>query len=272
MLGDLTTLANVKAWLNITGDASDAVLQRLISQCSRTILDELQRSSLISQTYTDVADGMGGSHEFLDNWPVTAVSQVIVDGQVIPEAVQQVGASFASVGWRLQPWDGYTPGDPQAVEMIGRCFTRGRLNVSITYTAGYLVSAEAWTIPATPFQVTAKQILGPWAADSGVTYADGTALVAVASSPAQGQYSVSAGVYTFNAADEGQSVLLSYSYTPASLEDTCINWVSERFRYRDRIGQKSKTLGGQETASYDLSDIPAYIKTQLQPFRKVLPL
>ena len=38
----------------------------------------------------------------------------------------------------------------------------------------------------------------------------------VASAPATGQYSVSGGVYTFNTANSGNSVQISYTYTVAS--------------------------------------------------------
>ena len=53
--------------------------------------------------------------------------------------------------------------------------------------------------------------------DYGVFYAStGAQLMPVASSPAQGQYSVGSGVYTFNSADNGAAVLIYYSYTIAS--------------------------------------------------------
>jgi hypothetical protein len=53
--------------------------------------------------------------------------------------------------------------------------------------------------------------------DYGVFYASsGAQLSPVASSPAQGQYSVSSGVYTINSADNGAAVLIYYSYTIAS--------------------------------------------------------
>jgi len=54
--------------------------------------------------------------------------------------------------------------------------------------------------------------------DYGVFYAaSGTQLTPVASSPTQGQYSVSTGgVYSFNTADNGAAVLIYYSYTIAS--------------------------------------------------------
>ena len=56
-----------------------------------------------------------------------------------------------------------------------------------------------------------------WSVDLGVY--DATAkkyLSRVASSPATGQYSVAAGVYTFAAADTGHSVRISYTYLSAS--------------------------------------------------------
>jgi hypothetical protein len=53
--------------------------------------------------------------------------------------------------------------------------------------------------------------------DYGVFYAaSGTQLTPVTSSPAQGQYSVASGVYGFNTADNGASVLIYYSYNVSS--------------------------------------------------------
>jgi hypothetical protein len=53
--------------------------------------------------------------------------------------------------------------------------------------------------------------------DYGVFYAaTGTQLTPVDSSPAQGQYSVASGVYTFNSTDNSAAVLIYYSYTIAS--------------------------------------------------------
>jgi len=53
--------------------------------------------------------------------------------------------------------------------------------------------------------------------DYGVFYAtSGNQLTPVASSPAQGQYSVASGVYSFNTADNGAAVLIYYSYNVSS--------------------------------------------------------
>jgi hypothetical protein len=53
--------------------------------------------------------------------------------------------------------------------------------------------------------------------DYGVFYAStGVQLSPVTSSPVQGQYSLSSGVYSFNTADNGAGVLIYYSYTVSS--------------------------------------------------------
>jgi hypothetical protein len=78
------------------------------------------------------------------------------------------------------------------------------------------VQGEAGTIPGTPYQVTVSQS-ATFSEDLGVL--DLTAnkwLTRVASAPATGQYSVSAGVYTFAAADTTHNLSINYSYTSAA--------------------------------------------------------
>jgi hypothetical protein len=75
---------------------------------------------------------------------------------------------------------------------------------------------EAGTIPGTPFNVTVSNS-ATFVSDGGVYFVStGLPLTKVASAPAAGQYSVAAGVYTFNTADTGKAVLISYQYTAAS--------------------------------------------------------
>lgn len=85
--------------------------------------------------------------------------------------------------------------------------------------SGQLATAfgEAATVPASPFQYTVVNA-GSFVDDYGVLYASsGLPLTKVASAPAVGQYSVSTGgVYTFNTADSGKGVLVSYTYTVAA--------------------------------------------------------
>jgi len=75
------------------------------------------------------------------------------------------------------------------------------------------VVLEAHSVPATsPYTVTTTYS-ATFLTDWGVTYTNGTRLTRVTSGPTVGQYTVSAGIYTFAAADEGQSVQISYQYT-----------------------------------------------------------
>jgi hypothetical protein len=69
-------------------------------------------------------------------------------------------------------------------------------------------------VPATPFQITPTvPNSGTWVEDLGVTNASGQVMTRVASGPTTGQYSVTAGVYTFAAADVGIKMYISFSYT-----------------------------------------------------------
>jgi len=77
------------------------------------------------------------------------------------------------------------------------------------------IDNETGTIPAPsgPYTVTVANS-GTWTTDLGVVFgATGLPLTRVASGPTTGQYSVSAGVYTFAAADAGLAVYISYMYT-----------------------------------------------------------
>ena len=95
----------------------------------------------------------------------------------------------------------------------------GRLFYNQVPSPGSTLSsfAEVHNVPPTgPFTITVMQSTH-FVADQGVTYATtGIPLIAVASSPTQGQYTFAAGVYTFAAADEGVGVLISYTYSVAA--------------------------------------------------------
>jgi len=93
----------------------------------------------------------------------------------------------------------------------GQGFTTGTLTAINNDTAGA-------AIPASPYQVTvAPPSSGTFTRDLGVIDANGNPMTKVASAPATGQYSVTAGgQYTFAAADTGKMVFINYVYTLAS--------------------------------------------------------
>lgn len=95
---------------------------------------------------------------------------------------------------------------------FGNTFTTGRIKWAL---------GETGTIPTTPFQITVTNT-ATFDQDLGVIFAaTGLPAIKVASTPAAGQYSVSAaGVYTFNTGDSTKAVLINYTYTDASTGQT----------------------------------------------------
>ena len=83
-------------------------------------------------------------------------------------------------------------------------------------------NGEAGTIPSPsgPYTITVANSAN-FLTDLGViNAATGLPLTKVASGPTTGQYSVSAGVYTFAAADAGKAVLISYTYSVSATGQT----------------------------------------------------
>ena len=129
--GDLTTLDDVKAWLQ-TGqaafpDTDDSLLTRLITAASRFIESWLNRQ-IASADWREVRDGTGGQRLTFANSPVTAVLSLVIDGLPIPPAAAEGG--FAA-GYVFSPTE---------LVLRGYVFTHRPHNVVITYTAGHLVT------------------------------------------------------------------------------------------------------------------------------------
>lgn len=228
------------------------------------------RPTLLSRSCVDRRDGSGTQSFLLKQWPVTSIESVTVSGAVLPAATTDINQ-----GWRCNLWDGTGPGSPTTVELGGGySFTQGSMNVEVAYTAGYPILLEPHVIPATPFLVVVDGPKGPWAGNLAVTTAAGDPMTLVTGTPTTGQYALGtlAGTYQFAAADTLDSVLISYSYTPWDINLVATEWVAERYSYKDRIGQRSKSLGGQETISWDLDGIPAYVRDAIRPYVSVIQL
>ena len=63
-----------------------------------------------------------------------------------------------------------------------------------------------------------------------------------------------------------------YASLPPSLVQAVNELVGEAFRRRERIGQSSKSLGGQETVSFSTADMNAAVKSALAGFMAVAPI
>ena len=256
--GDLTSVATIKSWLNVSTANDDAVISRLVSAVSQYIQSWLNRTFLV-QTQTEVRNGTGTKIMVFGDYPVVAVQSVVIDGVAIPASSDGVSAGYT--------WDART------LYLIGYNFRMANSNVRIAYTYGYQKNKEAAVVPAGA-QLAATSLLLPWAADGSVNYANGgAALAAVPTVPTAGQYQVMvvSGVptYVFNAADAGRSIEITYSYVPPEIEQACIELVGLRYRERSRIGENSKSVGG-EVVSFSTKDMTDSVKTILNNYRRVI--
>ena len=122
---DLTSLANLKAWLGVPCDAgpSDPLLARLITSASAIVVAYLGRE-ILTQVYTEVYDGRGGRTLLLRQSPITAV-----------QSVSFKGTTFTTPGDPLAGTPGFWFTD-RLLSLIGERFPERGL-VVVTYTAGY---------------------------------------------------------------------------------------------------------------------------------------
>lgn len=278
---DLATLAAVKAWLSVSGTLSDALLAPLITAASRLIYATTSRGSFLPQTFTDSIDGKGYPQNriFPSRYPVISVSLLTIYGTPIPAAAPSTPSAGQPTGYVLRPWDGIPPGQMQPIDVFGYALGPGRQNIQLTYVAGYQISGEAQTVATVgggaSGSIETVQPFGPWGSDAGVVYAaTGVALTQVAANPTVGQYAIDAntpGQYDFAAGDIGAAVLISYGFVPQDVAQVCMELVGERYKYRDRIGQVSKSLGGQETVTFSQKNMSDTQKLMLQPYMRVTP-
>ena len=119
---DLTTLAAVKAYASVGTDANDAMLSALITGYSDLVRAYTGRDFTL-QSYLQSFDGRNSAMLILPQWPVVAVTAVLVDGRAIPSQ-----ASFGVSGYRFTD---------TAIVLDGYRFARGLGNVQVAWTAGY---------------------------------------------------------------------------------------------------------------------------------------
>lgn len=68
------------------------------------------------------------------------------------------------------------------------------------------------------------------------------------------------------------SYTAGYATPPPAIQQAVNELVGEAFRRRDRIGQTSRTLGGQETVAFQTSDMNAAVQAMLAPYQAVVPV
>ena len=123
-VGDLCTLDQVKAYLPAmqTVTTDDALLSGLITAISAFMATYCSRI-FQQQDYAEVYSGMNTRRLTLRQFPVTAVSSVVVSNMNIPASPDGVQTGYV--------WDEY------GIDLIGYIFQRGWGNIAVSYTAGY---------------------------------------------------------------------------------------------------------------------------------------
>lgn len=268
-IGDLASLASLKAWLGITDTSSDAVLSGLITSTSARVNQYINRQ-LPMATYKETRNGSNSQRLAMRAWPIGSVASVMVDGINIP-----VSPDGLSSGYVFDDMFLYLQGIGVSGRIPVYAFTKGFQNVKVVYSAGYAETDDPQVVPTSPgpYTIVASNLIAFWSGDLGVKYANGTAMTKVASGPAVSQYTVSpAGLYTFSAADQAAAVLISYGTIPPDVQQATIEWCSFTFKAtRANIGIKSKTLAG-ETITFDTGAMPAGASALLNNYRRMIPV
>jgi Phage gp6-like head-tail connector protein len=280
--GDLTTLADVKAWLNTTGtfgSTDDAILTRLITAASSFIARWLGRD-VVMTNYSELRDGLGGcSASFVfANFPVSQVYAVVVGGVAIPPIAQTSGT--------------LTTNGPTA---------SGNPTLNFAKVPSWVVAGMTITDPATANAILAQTtvqsttpttvVMSQGAGSAGVLSGD---LIVFAPSPGGvvipqiASFYPPAG-YTFTPTRlviSGyrvprlpQSVALlyqaGYATVPNEIAQACIELVATRYKLeRQHPGVVADHIGtaAGDGVTYTQKDMNANMATALQQFRAVAPV
>lgn len=262
---DLTNLYFVKTWLGIAvaDTTMDAVLSDIISGVSDDIRTEVSRDIFPVNSYSKVLDGNGKSVLFLPNYPIVSITSLSIGS--------------AQIGAATYPGTGYLL-DGTKIRLSGYCFDKGIGNVALTYQAGFAILNEPQSVPASGgLTITPAAPKGPWGQDLGVSYALGGDLTLITGAPGVGQYAIATSTttnittYTFNAADAGKAMLLSYGYVPKAINRAATEWVAFRYAFKQRIGQKSHSVGGDNT-TFDTDSMPDGVAEIIASFDRVFAI
>ena len=122
--GDLTTLAAVRQWLNITTTTGDdPLLTSLVTEVSAFVENTINRK-ILTATYTETYRGTGGSRFMLRNYPIQAIASIGWAGSLITTQADIVGSTAGVCT------------DGRSVILIGSRMPYNQ-PVRVTYTAGY---------------------------------------------------------------------------------------------------------------------------------------
>lgn len=135
----LTSLSDVKVWLEIADSSRDAKLTTLIASVEKMIARECDRV-FEQDTYTEVLDGKSQNRLVLHNYPVTSITSVHVSAD----------RSFTSE-YLIDPSE-YSTDDKLLEQGIlqrhDQVWALGSSNVQVVYAAGFATIPEDLSLAA----------------------------------------------------------------------------------------------------------------------------
>lgn len=121
-MADLTTLTNLKTWLNLSATGDDVLLARLVTAASAFVENWLGRTVGLT-AYVEARDGTGGSTLGFTVTPVVTMTSLAIDGNPVLPSPDSIAPGYVF--------------SPSRLALIGGCFRRGFGNVLVGYQAGY---------------------------------------------------------------------------------------------------------------------------------------
>lgn len=255
----LTTVVAVKAFLTITTSGQDALITSLIARESAHVVNWTGRQFPTVTNTSKRLNGSGTARLALPDTPILSVSALTIGSTPVTASSDGVQAGYIYDETCLYLVGGGTWGER---------FPQGYQNVTCSWVAGYSTS-ETGYVPTGNTPTLTPTTGGTAASVISVTdVTAGTTLTQVGSSPATGQYSFSAGVFTFNSAQYNHSVTMSYYYVPAPVEQAVIEMVGLDLQQRSTIGIQSKSLAN-ESVSYEKKGMSDSAKELLLPYKRL---
>ncbi len=135
----LTTLSDLKSYLNITGSENDGLLEALIERVSE-LFEEFTNRNIKARDYhfdpqegaydrkAAILDGNGLQVLQLSQYPVNSITTLMVNARTLPRA-----ETYSASGWI----DDGTLEAAGLIRLRGYVFTRGAANVQLAYNAGF---------------------------------------------------------------------------------------------------------------------------------------
>ena len=127
----LATAADVRAFLNLAGNADEALLTSLCAAASDFVYAYCETDSFVAADFDELYNGTGSRRLVPNHFPINSVAEVKVDNRLIAprdlDANINTGYSFSKT----------------TIALHGYVFTRELQNVRIKYNAGFTELPEA---------------------------------------------------------------------------------------------------------------------------------